>query len=301
MADQLPPGMDPSMIPIATPPPGVLPNFENPETRAPTAIGVIVLFTILMFLFVCVRIPSNVMRYLIYFGILFTFVFYVIYLFLYIFLCPNTGKDQTCAKDLKTMALATSAVNVFDDFYILLIPMSAVSSLQLPPRRKLGLLAIFFTGFLACLCSIVSLVLRVHLNRGHDDVWNVVPVIVVGTIEFNIGIICSCLPTLPALFRRSSFFSRKTANKTSYDMPDSGNSGGAVRCGGAVEGGSKRGFGRLGDVGESKDSVLGLEAAKREGTVGTEDEDGSRAFEMGGFRGDEEDGRRKEWIRNARM
>lgn len=88
------------------------------------------------------------MRYLIYFGVVFNFVFYVIYLFLYIFLCPNSKKDQSCSSDLKTLGIATAAINVVDDFYILLIPLSAVSNLQLPPMRKLGLLAIFFTGFL---------------------------------------------------------------------------------------------------------------------------------------------------------
>ncbi|KAL9028218.1 MAG: hypothetical protein Q9196_003390 [Gyalolechia fulgens] len=52
----LPPGMDPSKIPIAPPPsPEIQSNFVNPQSKAPTAIGVIVLFTILMFLFVCAR------------------------------------------------------------------------------------------------------------------------------------------------------------------------------------------------------------------------------------------------------
>ena len=93
--------------------------------------------------------PSNIMRYLIYFGVAFTFVFYIIYTFLYGLLCPNTSpKAASCASDLKTLGLATAAINVVDDFYILLIPLSAISSLQLPPMRKLGLLAIFFTGFL---------------------------------------------------------------------------------------------------------------------------------------------------------
>ncbi|KAL8840911.1 MAG: hypothetical protein Q9170_001104 [Blastenia crenularia] len=156
------------------------------------------------------------------------------------------------------------------------------------------LLTFTVSTYSACLCSIVSLQLRTVLNRGHDDVWNALPVIVVGTVEFNIGIICSCLPTLPALFRRSNFMSRKAGNKASYE-PSSGNS--AAAAGGAGDGlsaGSKKGFGRLGDVGESKDSVAALDAGRRGGN-----EDGA-AYEMNRL-GDEEEGRKREWFKQARM
>ncbi|KAL8936595.1 MAG: hypothetical protein Q9216_004856, partial [Gyalolechia sp. 2 TL-2023] len=243
----LPPGMDPSKIPIAPPPsPEIIPNFVNPQSKAPTAIGACsiaymgvaidvvfergyavhtwnipltlitprlldevtvlqafygptILFTKLCFFILYYRLfsPSKVMRYLIYFGVAFNFVFYLPYVFLYAFLCSS--KAQSCAAELKTLGIVTSAINVADDFYILSIPLAAISNLQLPPKKKLGLLAIFFTGFLACLCSIISLHFRVILSRSKDDVWNAVPVIVLGTVEFNIGIICACLPTLPAL------------------------------------------------------------------------------------------------------
>ena len=89
------------------------------------------------------------MRYLIYFGIGANFVFYTIYLFVYSFYCPNTSKKAiTCAHEVKVISVVTSAINVVSDFYILLIPLAAISSLQLPKKRKLGLFAIFFTGFL---------------------------------------------------------------------------------------------------------------------------------------------------------
>lgn len=125
---------------------------------------------------------------------------------------------------------------------------------------------------------------------------------VIGTVEFNIGIICSCLPTLPALFRRSGF-SRKS--KPSY-MPDSGNgqfenaahpNGG--RGGGAAvgrigpSGGKRKEMGRA-DVDESKDSVATLEEGRKNATA----VDGG-AFEMNGLDAEEE--RKREWLRQARM
>ncbi|KAL8710814.1 MAG: hypothetical protein Q9220_004617 [cf. Caloplaca sp. 1 TL-2023] len=360
----LPPGTDLSKVPVGQGPPGTIPNFVNPESTAGRAIAVTVLFTVLMFIFVCMRMytklvvsrskgwddffmrgysvhtwnfpiskvtkslletlnvasafygptmfftklslfilyyrlfsPSKIMRYLIYFGIGFNFLFYTIYLFLYALYCPNTSKKAaTCGGNLKVLGVATSGINVVSDFYILLIPLTAVSNLQLPPKRKLGLLAIFFTGFLACLCSIISLHYRIVLSRSHDDVWNVAPVLVIGTVEFNIGIICCCLPTLPALFRRSGF-SRKS--KPSY-MPDSGNSGGnhsgasgGPGANGAAGVGKKKGFGRLG-AGESGDSVAALE----EGRSGKVSGDGG-GFELKGF--GEDEGKAREWFRQARM
>ncbi|KAI4115311.1 MAG: hypothetical protein LQ345_004058 [Seirophora villosa] len=322
----LPPGMDPSMTPIGAPPPGVIPNFDDPDSRAGASTAVIMFFTVLMELVVlqafygptifftklCLFIlyyrlfnPSRTMRYLIYFGVAFNIVFYLIYTFFYIFFCTSMTVMATakCGQDLKLFSLITTVINILDDFYILLIPMSAISTLQLPTARKIGLLAVFFTGFLtanpsllapsACCCSIISLPYRVILFHETDDVWNAVPAIVLGTVEFNIGLICSCLPTLPALFRRSKFASRKT--KPSY-VPDSDNSAPNGRAAVPANGASKRGFGRLENA-DSRDSVAALEAGRK-----GEDEGKQVQYEIGGFQGDEEDdGRAKEWFRQARM
>lgn len=93
--------------------------------------------------------PNATMRYLIYFGVAFNIVFYVIYTFFYVFYCAEATSGITkCGRGLKLFGVITTAINIANDFYMLLIPLSAISSLQLPPARKLGLLAIFFTGFL---------------------------------------------------------------------------------------------------------------------------------------------------------
>ncbi|KAL8874152.1 MAG: hypothetical protein Q9174_000490 [Haloplaca sp. 1 TL-2023] len=377
-AAAVPPGVPLSKIPLMRPPEGQLPNFVDPESTAGPGIGVTVLFTVLMFLFVCVRLytkffvsrskgwddytcifacicsfaymglvinvfqrgysvhswnfplskvtkpllevlntisafygptmfftkltlfilyyrlfnPSKTMRYLIYFGIGFNFLFYTIYLFIYALMCPNTSKRAaTCTGRVKDLGVATSAINVVSDFYILVIPLAAISGLQLKAKRKWGLMAIFFTGFL-----IISLHYRIVLSRSTDDVWNVSPVIIVGTVEFNIGIICSCLPTLPALFRRSDFLSRYRTSKPSY-CPDSDDrfrpsgvgDGGRGDMAESYEGygGGSGGNGSLSE-GSSRDSVLGLEEARAESRM-----------EMGALEAEEQ--RKSEWFRQARM
>lgn len=55
----LPPGTDLCQIPVVKPPPGVIPNLVNPESTAGPAIGVTVLFTVLMLFFVCVRLYTK--------------------------------------------------------------------------------------------------------------------------------------------------------------------------------------------------------------------------------------------------
>ena len=89
------------------------------------------------------------MRYLIWVGVAWNSLFYPIYFFLYIFLCPTaSSRALQCQAQLKIFSVAACAINVASDFYTLLIPLAAVSNLQLASRRKIGLLAIFFTGFL---------------------------------------------------------------------------------------------------------------------------------------------------------
>ena len=58
----LPPGMDPEMIPAAMPPPGVMPNFKDPESLKGTMIGVTVtLMVVSVFLAVC-ALPSRLKK-----------------------------------------------------------------------------------------------------------------------------------------------------------------------------------------------------------------------------------------------
>ena len=53
------PNLDYSKIPSAAPPPGVIPNFVNPETNAPMTTIVITILLPLTLLFVSMRVYSN--------------------------------------------------------------------------------------------------------------------------------------------------------------------------------------------------------------------------------------------------
>ena len=67
---------------------------------------------------------------------------------------PKPGQSQLAAiesvdtaKDIP-LRITQGAINVASDIYIFCLPMPVVWKLQLPPRKKIGVLAIFKTGSL---------------------------------------------------------------------------------------------------------------------------------------------------------
>ena len=82
--------------------------------------------------------------------------FYISVVFLLIFKCHPISEAWSGFRGShcihKTLALVFSAaVNVFSDLLNLLLPIWAIWHLQMAPRRKFGVTAVFATGFLYCL------------------------------------------------------------------------------------------------------------------------------------------------------
>ena len=46
------------------------------------------------------------------------------------------------------LGVVTAAISIFNDFFIIAIPIPAVMSLQLPTKKKVGVIAIFLAGLL---------------------------------------------------------------------------------------------------------------------------------------------------------
>lgn len=53
-----------------------------------------------------------------------------------------------CRNGLQDYGVVQGIFGLVTDFYLLFIPVPAVLSLQLPTRKKIGVIAIFMTGFL---------------------------------------------------------------------------------------------------------------------------------------------------------
>ena len=99
--------------------------------------------------------PNLQTRYLIYFGMVIMVLFYTACLLVEAISCtPRSGEtwieaqlSKRCGRDL-TLGYVMAAFNVVSDFYLLAIPLPVVWKLQLPLRRKIGVSAVFMTGFL---------------------------------------------------------------------------------------------------------------------------------------------------------
>ena len=92
-------------------------------------------------------------RVLVYIGLLFNVLFYFSGSGVLIALCaPRAGQDYAYAARTERCRRSTAfgivqgVFGIVSDFYLLLIPIPAVLGLQMPWRRKFGVIAIFMTG-----------------------------------------------------------------------------------------------------------------------------------------------------------
>ena len=99
--------------------------------------------------------PNLWTRACIYFGIASTFAVYVATTVAFGALCiPRSGEtwleadfSPRCRSSL-VMSYVQGIFNVVSDFYLLILPIPVVWNLQMPMRKKIGVLTIFTTGFL---------------------------------------------------------------------------------------------------------------------------------------------------------
>ncbi|KAH7406684.1 hypothetical protein DE146DRAFT_399776 [Phaeosphaeria sp. MPI-PUGE-AT-0046c] len=100
----------------------------------------------------------------------------------------------------RDLGLMNSIFNIGTDVLFACLPIPLIWRLQLNSRTKISLIAILSLGWFACCAAIVK---TVYQWRIFDDLdWSVYDSFNVwGFVEFSIGIIAACLPTLKPLFR----------------------------------------------------------------------------------------------------
>ncbi|QSZ32974.1 hypothetical protein DSL72_002558 [Monilinia vaccinii-corymbosi] len=163
-------------------------------------------------------------------GMIVTGMFYVATMITFAVLCsPKNGHTQlayltalasdNCSSS-RPVITATGIVNIISDLFLVALPLPAVWNLHLTRRKKLGVSAMFLTGFVACTASIVGLVYRVIVVRNTDNTWVVIPVWTTTIVEMTAGVLVCCMPTTAAVFstwRLPSIISRtRYAFKSSF-------------------------------------------------------------------------------------
>lgn len=137
----------------------VLANLGRPKTILlfETFYGPIVFCVKLSIFLLYLRIfaPNRKFRIYTYLGILWIFLLHAITTSLYAVFCAPRGQENwltsymstRCRHDQK-LALAASVFNLISDLYIICLPIPAVWKLQLPRKKKVGVLVVFMTGSL---------------------------------------------------------------------------------------------------------------------------------------------------------
>ncbi|CAF9943010.1 MAG: hypothetical protein ALECFALPRED_010428, partial [Alectoria fallacina] len=128
----------------------------------------------------------------------------------------------------QVLAVPLAGVGLGIDIALLVMPIAAVMGLQLPTKRKIGVMFIFMFGIFACLGSLLSIYYRVVERRSPDVTWNIMAVELVTLVEMFIGISCACMPAfskmlhhhLPAVEKLRSLLSSRFASLRSSKSGD---------------------------------------------------------------------------------
>ncbi|KAK4152519.1 hypothetical protein C8A00DRAFT_16162 [Chaetomidium leptoderma] len=112
------------------------------------------------------------------------------------FWLPET--PGTCIPNLPFWYI-NAAGNIVTDVVVFVLPLPALSRLNLRKGQKLGLIGVFSLGFFTCAISVI----RIQYLKLSDDVtWDNVASACWSVGELCSGITCACLPTLRPILSR---------------------------------------------------------------------------------------------------
>ena len=92
--------------------------------------------------------------------------------------------------------------NIFEDIYILVLPISTVLNLQMSTRRKVAVLSVISFGTSAVLVACLRLIPLFELNSSPDVSYVLGKMVIVAAVEIQLAIIAVNLPSLKALWNK---------------------------------------------------------------------------------------------------
>lgn len=183
--------------------------------------------------------PGTTVRRLLWGTVVFTVLFGVVFFFLAIFQCTPVshfwdhwdGEHEGKCLDLNAIAWANAGISIALDVWMLAIPLAQLKTLNLHWKKKIGVGLMFGVGTLyvfpqsyssslfclwfllansKCSClasvtivSIIRLQALVVFGKSSNATWDNFPVSLWSTVEINVGIICTCMPTLRLMLVRA--------------------------------------------------------------------------------------------------
>ncbi|KAH8705547.1 hypothetical protein BGW36DRAFT_422101 [Talaromyces proteolyticus] len=102
----------------------------------------------------------------------------------------------------RILVVYQGVANVIIDIFLLVLPLPAIWTMQMPLRRKITTSAMFSIGLCACLSSIIGLVYRVrYYSISSDNTYLVVPVWATSMGEMTAGVMVCCMPSIAIVFK----------------------------------------------------------------------------------------------------
>ncbi|CAL8579514.1 hypothetical protein XPA_005254 [Xanthoria parietina] len=124
------------------------------------------------------------------------------------FMTPRPGETlsrhlagRTAAK-VNRLGIPTSAVGLAIDIVLLIIPIRAVSQLQMAKKRKMRLYIIFLVGIMATVGSILSLSFKINTYGNPDLTYHLIMVNFFVAVEMSLGICIASLPLVARAFKQ---------------------------------------------------------------------------------------------------
>ncbi|KAG9191255.1 hypothetical protein G6011_09343 [Alternaria panax] len=114
---------------------------------------------------------------------------------------PGTHPDAICISKL-VLLKGPSVLNILEDFYILILPISTVWKLQMSIRRKVAVLGVMAFGSSSVIIACFRLIPLMELNSSVDTSWVLGKMVIIAALEIQFAIIAVNLPSLKALWTR---------------------------------------------------------------------------------------------------
>ncbi|KAM0472016.1 hypothetical protein ACHAPX_008963 [Trichoderma viride] len=108
----------------------------------------------------------------------------------------SSSSSQGQCIDINALGWANAAINIAIDLWLLAIPLIQLYKLDTHWKRKLSAASMFLTGVIATAISIVRLQSLVHFGNSANPTWDHWNVAYWSTVEVNVSIICTCLPSI---------------------------------------------------------------------------------------------------------
>ncbi|KAK2608306.1 hypothetical protein N8I77_006924 [Diaporthe amygdali] len=151
--------------------------------------------------------PARPVRRVLWGTVVLIVIFCVTFLFVTIFECSPIsffweswdGEHKGKCINLHAIVWIQAAVSVALDVWMLAIPFSQLPGLKLHWKKKVGVGLMFFVGTFVTVVSILRLQSLMKYANSSNATWDNTSVAIWSTIELNVGIICTSLPTLRLL------------------------------------------------------------------------------------------------------